>query len=176
MKKSVAKGMSVTPMAQVEQRIFLIRGQAVMLDAHLAELYGVSTGRLNEQVKRNIKRFPEDFMFQPSKEEVERLISQIAISSWGGYRKLPYAFTEQGVAMLSGVLRSDRAIQVNIEIMRAFIRMKKALIADKELARRMEAVEKTVTLHGQRITVLSDIVRGMIEPPAKPKRKIGFRK
>ncbi len=170
------KKLIVTPMAQVEQRIFLIRGQAVMLDAHLAEMYGVSTGRLNEQVKRNIKRFPEDFMFQLSKEEAEHLISQFATSSWGGYRKLSYAFTEQGVAMLSGVLRSDRAIQVNIEIMRAFVRMKKALIADKELARRMETVEKTVTLHGQRIKVLSDVVREMIEPPAKAKRKIGFRK
>ncbi|MDP2816490.1 MAG: ORF6N domain-containing protein [Rectinemataceae bacterium] len=176
MKKGVGAGTSVTSMAQVEQRIFLIRGQAVMLDAHLAELYEVETKALTRAVKRNIERFPGDFMFQLSKDEAENLISQFGASSWGGRRYLPYVFTEQGVAMLSGVLRSARAIQVNIEIMRAFIRMKKALIADKELARRMDAVEKTVTLHGQRVQVLSDLVRGMIEPPTKAKRKIGFRK
>lgn len=179
MKKITAKGMSVIPAASVEQQIFLIRGQAVMLDAHLAELYGVETFNLNKAVKRNLERFPEDFMFQLSTEEAESLKFQIGISKTegrGGRRYLPYAFTEQGVAMLSGVLRSGRAIQVNIEIMRAFIRMKKALIADKELARRMEAVEKTVTIHGQRVQVLSDLVRGMIEPSVKTKRKIGFRK
>ncbi|MBF0293527.1 MAG: ORF6N domain-containing protein [Nitrospinae bacterium] len=163
-------------MPQVEQRIFLIRGQAVMLDAHLAELYGVETKALTRAVKRNIERFPGDFMFQLTKDEAENLRYQFGASSWGGRRYLPYAFTEQGVAMLSGVLRSDRAIQVNIEIMRAFIRMKKALIVDKALARRMDAVEKTVTLYGQRVKVLSDLVRGMIEPPVKAKRKIGFRK
>ena len=159
MKKIAAKGINVTPMAPVEQRIFLIRGQAVMLDAHLAELYGVETNALTRAVKRNIERFPSDFMFQLTSDEAGNLRFQFGASSWGGRRYLPYVFTEQGVAMLSGVLRSRKAIQVNIEIMRAFIRMKKALIADKELARRMETVEKTVTLHGQRITVLSDIVR-----------------
>lgn len=168
--------MSVIPMAQVERRIFLVRGQAVMLDAHLAELYGVETKALTRAVKRNIGRFPSDFMFQLTGDESENLRYQFGASSWGGRRYLPYVFTEQGVAMLSGVLRSEKAIQVNIEIMRAFIRMKKALIADKGLARRMEAVEKTITLYGQRVKVLSDIVRGIIEPSAKPKRKIGFRK
>lgn len=179
MKKNAVKGLTVTLTAPVEQKIFLIRGQAVMMDSHLAELYGVETFNLNKAVKRNLERFPEDFMFQISTEEAESLRFQIGISKTegrGGRRYLPYVFTEQGVAMLSGVLRSDRAVQVNIEIMRAFVRMKKALIADKELARRMEAVEKTVTLHGQRVKVLSDIVRGMIEPPVKVKKKIGFRK
>jgi hypothetical protein len=169
-------GISVAPMALVEQRIFLVRGQAVMLDAHLAELYGVETKALTRAVKRNIDRFPGDFMFQLTGDEAEDLRRQFGASSWGGRRYLPYGFTEQGVAMLSGVLRSGKAVQVNIGIMRAFVRMKKALIADKELARRMEVVEKTVTLHGQRVKVLSDIVREIIEPSAKPKRKIGFRK
>lgn len=176
MKKVGVKGGSVTPMAPVERRIFLVRGQAVMLDTHLAELYGVETKALTRAVKRNIERFPTDFMFQLTGDEAGNLRYQFGASSWGGRRYLPYVFTEQGVAMLSGVLRSKKAVQVNIEIMRAFIRTKKALIADKELARRIEAVEKTVTLHGQRVQVLSDIVMGMIEPPIKAKRKIGFRK
>jgi hypothetical protein len=169
--------MSVAPMAQAEQRIFLLHGQAVMLSHDLALMYGVETRALIQAVKRNIFRFPADFMFQLTHEEHQNLKSQFVISSWGGARRAaPYAFTELGVAMLSSVLKSEMAIQVNIEIMRAFIRMKKALIADKELARRMKVVEKTVTIHGQRVKVLSDIVRGIIEPSAKPKRKIGFRK
>ena len=102
------------PQEVVEHKIYLIRGHNVMFDKDLAKLYKVSTGRLNEQVKRNIRRFPEDFMFQLTKDELENLISQIAISSWGGIRKLPYVFTEQGVAMLSSVLNTERAIQVNI--------------------------------------------------------------
>jgi hypothetical protein len=169
--------MSVAPMAQVEQRIFLLHGQAVMLSHDLALMYGVETRASIQAVKRNISRFPADFMFQLTREEHQNLKSQFVISSWGGARRAaPYAFTELGVAMLSSVLKSEMAIQVNIEIMRAFIRMKKALMADKELARRMKVVEKTVTIHGQRVKVLSDIVRGIIEPSAKPKRKIGFRK
>lgn len=172
--KTEKAGVLVT--ATVERQIFMVRGQAVMMDAHLAGLYGVETFNLNKAVKRNMERFPEDFMFQLAKEEAENLTFQFGMSSWGGRRTLPYAFTEQGVAMLSSVLRSKKAVAVNIEIMRAFVRMKKVLLADKELARRMGAVEKTVDTHGKRIGVLADIVRGLIEPPAKPKRKIGFRK
>ncbi len=158
--------------------IILIRGQAVMLDAHLAELYGVSTGRLNEQVKRNLKRFPEDFMFRLSKEEAANLLSQFATSSWGGYRNLPNAFTEQGVAMLSSVLRSDRAIKVNIEIMRAFIKMRDVLAGHKELARKVDE-------HEHRLNDQDEVIISIVEemrkqrtalPPAKPKRKIGFGK
>jgi len=174
--KPKAKNTAITKTGDAEQMIFMLRGQAVMLDAHLAELYGFPTGRLNEQVKRNLKRFPEDFMFQLTQDEAGHLMSQLAISSWGGYRKLPYAFTEQGVAMLSGVLRSDKAIEVNIEIMRAFVRMKKALLSDTVPAHRMEQVEKTVTVRGKRIGVLSEIVQSLIEPPFKPLRKVGFRK
>src|SRR3972149_4807704 len=111
----------------IEQAIFLIRGQKVMLDVDLAKLYGVTTFNLNKAVKRNLDRFPEDFMFQLNYQEVRNLIFQFGISSWGGTRKLPRAFTEQGVAMLSSVLKSKRAIQVNIQIMRAFIKLKEML-------------------------------------------------
>ena len=106
---------------QIQQKIFEIRGQKVMLDRDLAQMYGVETKRLNEQIKRNMKRFPEDFMFQLTKEEFQNLKSQFATSSWGGTRKLPYVFTELGVAMLSSVLNSDIAIEINMDIMRAFI-------------------------------------------------------
>ena len=112
----------------VESLIRVIRGQQVMLDRDLAELYGVETKRLNEQVKRNIERFPEDFMFQLTSNEFDNLKSQIAISSWGGVRKLPYAFTEQGVAMLSGVLKSSTAVEANIRIMRAFVSMRHFMV------------------------------------------------
>ncbi|MBI5815770.1 MAG: ORF6N domain-containing protein [Nitrospinae bacterium] len=179
MKSKAVKKANAPAAALAERRIFLVREQAVMLDSHLAELYGVETFNLNKAVRRNKERFPEDFMFQLTKEEAESLRFQFGISKAegrGGRRYLPHVFTEQGVAMLSGVLRSGKAVRVNIEIMRAFVRMKRALIADRELARRMEMVEKTTTLHGERITVLSGIVRGMIEPPEKPKRKIGFTK
>ena len=113
---------------KVESLIRVIRGQQVMLDRDLAELYGVETRRLNEQVKRNIERFPEDFMFQLTSNEFDNLKSQIAISSWGGVRKLPYAFTEQGVAMLSGVLKSSTAVEANIRIMRAFVSMRHFMV------------------------------------------------
>ena len=113
---------------KVESLIQVIRGQQVMLDRDLAELYGVETRRLNEQVKRNIERFPEDFMFQLTSNEFDNLKSQIAISSWGGVRKLPYAFTEQGVAMLSGVLKSPTAVEANIRIMRAFVSMRHFMV------------------------------------------------
>ncbi len=129
---------------QVEQNILLIRGHRVMLDADLAKLYGVSTKRLNEQVQRNKKRFPSDFMFQLTPEEVERLRSQIATSKIGsgGRRYRPYALTEQGVAMLSSVLHSERAIQVNIAIMRAFVQLREMISSNKGLARRLNELEK----------------------------------
>jgi hypothetical protein len=111
----------------IQNKIYTIRGQRVMLDRDLAEMYGVETRRLNEQIKRNIKRFPDDFMFQLKKEEFENLMSQFATSSWGGTRKLPYAFTELGVAMLSSVLNSDTAIEINMGIMRAFVTIRQAL-------------------------------------------------
>ncbi len=157
--------------ATVERQIFMVRGQAVMMDAHLAGLYEVLTKNLVKAVMRNRDRFPDDFMFQLSPDEEESLRFQIGTSKKGrgGRRYLPYAFTEHGVAMLSSVLRSKKAVQVNIEIMRAFVAMKKELIAHSRLAHRMDKVEKQVG-------VLADIVHGLIEPPAKPKRKIGFSK
>lgn len=125
----------------IENLIHVVRGQQVMLDADLAKLYGVETRRLNEQVKRNIERFPADFMFQPSKEEMSILMSQNAISRWGGTRKIPYLFTENGVAMLSSVLKSSTAIEVNIRIMRAFTAMRSFVVNNPHIFNRLEAVE-----------------------------------
>ena len=127
--------------SKVESLIRVIRGQQVMLDRDLAELYGVETRRLNEQVKRNIERFPEDFMFQLTSNEFDNLKSQIAISSWGGVRKLPYAFTEQGVAMLSGVLKSSTAVEANIRIMRAFVSMRHFMVNNAAIFQRLETIE-----------------------------------
>ena len=126
---------------KVESLIRVIRGQQVMLDRDLAELYGVETKRLNEQVKRNIERFPEDFMFQLTSNEFDNLKSQFATSSWGGVRKLPYAFTEQGVAMLSGVLKSSTAVEANIRIMRAFVSMRHFMVNNAAIFQRLETIE-----------------------------------
>ncbi|HLA28083.1 MAG: DNA-binding protein [Planctomycetes bacterium RIFCSPLOWO2_12_FULL_50_35] len=134
---------SIIPMERIENRIYLLRGHKVMLSTDLAELYGVEPRVLVQAVKRNIERFPEDFMFQLTKEEFDNLKSQIVTSSWGGLRRAtPYAFTEQGVAMLSGVLNSQRAVQVNIEIMRAFVRLRQMLASNAELSRKLDALEK----------------------------------
>ena len=144
---------NLVPIERIESKIFLIRGQKVMLDRDLAELYDVPTKVLNQAVRRNISRFPEDFMFQLTWDEIERLRSQIVTSnlksqfvtsSWGGVRKLPYAFTEHGVAMLSSVLKSERAAQVNIAIMRAFVKLRQAMSANKELANKLSQLEKMV--------------------------------
>jgi len=157
----------------ISQRIHIIRGHRVMLDADLAELYGVSTFRLNEAVKRNSRRFPEDFMFRLTAEEYNSLISQIAISKpgRGGRRKMPYAFTEQGVAMLSSVLNSERAIQVNIAIMRAFVRMRRMLVSHEELALKVNALEGK---YDTQFRVVFDAIRALMEPPKTPCRRIGF--
>ena len=133
--------MTQIPDEFITSKIYLIRDKKVMLDEDLAELYDVETKRLNEQIKRNIARFPEDFMFQLSQKELDDLKSQIATSSWGGRRKLPYAFTEQGVAMLSGVLHSSRAIIVNIHIMRVFTRMREMLASHEEILKKLEEDE-----------------------------------
>jgi phage regulator Rha-like protein len=153
--------------------ILLLRGHKVLLDADLAALYGVTTKRLNEQVRRNRSRFPEDFMFQLTSEEVASLRSQFATSNRGrgGRRYAPYAFTEQGVAMLSTVLNSERAIQVNIEIMRAFVRLREILASNAELARKMDALEKK---YDSQFKVVFDAIRQLMAPPEAKKRKIGF--
>ena len=169
----------IIPQEVVEARILVIRGQKVMLDRDLAQLYGVSTGRFNEQVKRNIKRFPEDFMFQLTKDELEILISQFATSRWGGIRKLPYAFTEQGVAMLSSVLNSERAIQVNIAIMRTFVKLKRVFDTHKELAEKLKEIEREVSKHSKLIIEIFEIIKQLIPPPLpppKPEKPLGFGK
>ena len=166
------------PQERIERRMLVIRGQKVMLDKDLAGLYGVPVKRLNEQVKRNLKRFPADFMFMLTKQEVMNLKSQFATSSWGGVRKLPYAFTEQGIAMLSSVLNSERAIQVNIAIMRAFVRIKQVLATHKELARKLEEHEVKLAKHDNSILAIFEIIKQLAdpppEPPPKPKGPIGF--
>jgi len=166
----------LVPVEVIERRIYLIRGQKVMLDNDLAELYQVQTFRLNEQVKRNRNRIPDDFMFPLRKEEVRSLISQFARSKKGrgGRRTLPYAFTEQGVAMLSTVLNSDRAIQVNIVIMRAFVKLRELLSAHKEVLQKLDELERKYQHHDAQIKVVFDAIRRLIEAPAKPKRRIGF--
>ncbi|MDP3732225.1 MAG: ORF6N domain-containing protein [Candidatus Omnitrophota bacterium] len=167
---------NLIPQEVIERKIYLIRGHKVMLSMDLAKLYGVPTMRLNEQVKRNIKRFPDDFMFQLSNAEHEILKSQIAISSWGGARRAnPYAFTEQGVAMLSSVLNSERAIHVNIAIMRAFVRLKAVLATHKELAHKLNELERKIEKHDEDISSIFEAIRQLMAlPPEKPKRRIGF--
>jgi hypothetical protein len=158
--------MSTVPVEIIQNKIYLIRGHKVMLDRDLAELYKVHTFRLNEQVKRNIKRFPEDFMFQLTKEEFDNLISQIAISRWGGTRKLPYVFTELGVAMLSSVLNSDRAIEVNIQIMRVFTKLREMMLSHKDLARKIEDLERKFSDHNQKIIQIFEALRRLMATPA----------
>jgi hypothetical protein len=167
------------PQEIVEQKIFVIRGQKVMLDRDLALLYKVTTGRLNEQVRRNIKRFPDDFMFQLTEHEYQHLISQFAIARWGGRRHMPYVFTEQGVAMLSSVLNSERAIQVNIAIMRVFVKIKQILSTHKELAHKLNDLEHKLEKHDGEIKLIFQAIREMMTapaepPPEQPKRRIGF--
>jgi hypothetical protein len=165
---------SLIPVDRIEKAILLIRGQKVMLDVDLAALYGVETRVLVQAVKRNLERFPEDFMFQLSQEEFGILRSQIVTSSdWGGRRYRPYAFTEQGVAMLSSVLRSRRAIQVNIEIMRAFIRLRQMLASHVELARKLDALEKKYDAQFKQVF---EAIRQLMAPPEPKRRPIGFRK
>jgi len=164
---------SVVSVERVESQILLIRGQKVMLSTHLAELYEVEPRVLIQAVKRSIARFPEDFMFQLSAEEFANLKSQIVISSWGGSRRAaPYAFTEQGVAMLSSVLHSDRAIHVNIEIMRAFVRLRQMLASNADLARKLATLEKK---YDAQFKIVFDAIRELMTPPdPKKKRPIGF--
>jgi len=142
-----------------------------MLDKDLAQLYKVTTGNLNKAVKRNALRFPEDFMFQLSKEEFENLIFHFGTSNWGGTRKLPYAFTENGVAMLSSVLNSKRAILVNIQIMRTFTTLREMLLTHKDLKQKIEAMEKK---YDYQFKIVFDTIKQLLEPPQKPKKRIGF--
>ncbi len=162
---------SIVPVERIQNKILLLRGQKVMLDRDLAELYGVPTMVLNQAVSRNLERFPEDFMFTLSNDEFEILKSQFVISSWGGVRKHPRAFTEQGVAMLSSVLRSKRAVQMNILIMRAFVKMREMLIAHKDLAKRLDELEKK---YDKRFAIVFDAIRQLMAPLPASKKKYGF--
>ena len=175
MSKGMARGLSVIPSERIESRIVLLRGQKVMLDSELAELYGVATKVLIQAIKRNIERFPADFMFQLTVEEADLLRSQIVTlkTGRGRHRKyLPYAFTEQGVAMLSSVLRSKRAVRVNVEIMRTFVRLRQMLASNTDLARKLATLEKK---YDAQFRVVFDAIRELMVPPQlKKKRPIGF--
>lgn len=170
MKQSVG----IIPKERIERQIYLLRGEKVMLSTDLAALYRVVPRVLVQAVKRNISRFPDDFMFQLNADEVHNLKSQIVISSWGGLRRAaPYAFTEQGVAMLSSVLRSRRAVLVNIEIMRAFVQLRKLLASNEDLARKLAALEKK---YDAQFKVVFDAIRKLMVPPEPKHRRIGFRR
>ena len=165
------------PTELIEQKIYIIRGHKVMLDRDLAALYGVETRVLNQAVRRNLERFPQDFMFALTREEILNL-SQVVISSEIKHAPNVFAFTEQGVAMLSSVLRSKRAVQVNIEIMRAFVRLKRAISLNSELAHQLELLERKVGKHEGEIQAIFLAIRKLMAPPvpepAKPRRRIGF--
>jgi hypothetical protein len=180
-KESKAESLDLIAVPAIEKRIFVVRGRRVMLDEDLADLYGVETKRLVEQVKRNLERFPEDFMCQLSKQEAEALRSQIATSKTGrgGRRYSPYVFTEQGVAMLSSVLRSKRAIAVNIEIMRAFVELRRVASSFAVLQERLETLEQEMAgrldQHDEQLAQIFKVLHQLITPPRRPKRPIGFR-
>lgn len=160
----------------IENRIFNVRGQKVMLDVHLAELYGVKTKALIQAVKRNIQRFPAEFMFQLSSEEYERLRSHFVTSKRGrgGRRYLPYVFTEHGVAMLSAVLKTDRAVKASILVIRVFVRLREIVSAHKELSVKLQELEQKVGKHDVEIQSIIEALRELIKPPDKPVRRIGF--
>lgn len=163
---------SVSIVDKIESKIFKIRGKKVMLDKDLAELYGVETKQLTRQVRRNIERFPDDFMFLLTHQEVRNLRCQIGTSSYGGRRYLPYAFTEQGVAMLSSVLHSKRAIQVNVQIMRAFVNLRRVAVTYADLKRKIEEIEKK---YDSQFGIVFKAIKILMEPlPQKSRPRIGF--
>jgi len=162
---------------RIEKSILLIRGQKVMLDADLAEIYGVSTSRLNEQVRRNKSRFPEDFMFQLTREEFNNLISHFATSSsgWGGRRKLPLVFTEHGAIMAASVLSTPRAIQMSVYVVRAFVRLRAIISTHKELAAKVLELERKLSTHDRQIASIINVIKQLMSPAQAPKRLVGFR-
>lgn len=174
-RKKTSGEVPVTPDV-IQSMVQVVRGQRVMLDADLAGLYGVTTARLNEQVARNRERFPEDFAYQLTQQEFTDLMSQFATSSWrhGGRRKLPWAFTEHGVAMLSSVLRSPTAVRVNIEIMRTFVRLRRLMATPGELVEQLTRLAETVQLHDHQIRAIVEALQKLMERPVTPKRRIGF--
>lgn len=164
------------PSEAILNKIYLVNGEKVMLDSDLAELYRVETKRLNEQVKRNQYRFPDDFMFQLTSEQWENLKSQNATSSWGGRRTLPFVFTEQGVAMLSSVLNSDIAIKVNIQIIRVFTKMREMILTHKDILLKVEQMEKTVAGQDEKIAAIFEYLKQFIQLQDTPRSEIGYKR
>jgi hypothetical protein len=173
LKSQIVTSKSAIPPERIERRILLVRGQKVMLDADLAELYEIATKTLNQSVRRNVERFPEDFMFQLTTTEAEGLRSHFVTSNdgRGGRRYRPYAFTEQGVSMLSSVLRSPRAVHVNIAVMRAFVKLREILASNRDLARRLDEMESR---YDEQFKAVFAAIRELMRPPEKPRRRIGF--
>lgn len=175
---------NLLPIKEIEQKIYFIRGEKVLLDRDLASLYGVKTKYLNKQVNRNIERFPSDFAFQLTYQEVTNLKFQFGTSSlqlvenkdknWGGRRTRPYAFTEHGVAMLSSVLKSKRAIRVNMAIIRIFIKLRHILASHDQIIKKLIQLENKSSVHDKQIKAIFEAIYKLIEPPQKPKRPIGF--
>ena len=168
--------MERVPIEIIESKIYLIRNQRVMLDSDIAELYGVTTKRFNEQVKRNIERFPEDFMFKLTDEEYKILRSQFATSNiiHGGRRYTPYVFTEHGAIMAATILNSSKAVEMSIFVVRAFVKLREITSGNKELAQKLNELEKKYEKHDKDIKVIIDAIRQLMTPPEKTKRKIGF--
>lgn len=171
--KNIPTKASIAPQA-LGGRILEIRGQRVLLDSDLAELYEVDTKRLNEQVKRNADRFPMDFMFQLSPDEFANLKSQFATSSWGGRRKLPFAFTEHGAIMAASVLNSKRAVEMSVYVVRAFVQLRDLLSSQKVLAEQVAKLERRISHHDNSLTEIIDALRSLMERPSPAKRAIGF--
>jgi hypothetical protein len=169
----MASEKSLVPVERIETAILFIRGQKVMLDSDLAEIYGVPTKRLNEQVKRNAERFPSDFMFQLTEDEFEKLRSQFATTKLTMRRNPPYAFTEHGAVMLANVLNSQTAISASVQVVRAFIRLREMLVSHKDLARRLDSLEAK---YDKQFRVVFDAIRELMTPVDKEQRRIGFRK
>ena len=161
-KKKKLAATELIPQKSIESKIFLIRGKKAMLDRDLAQLYGVTTGNLNKAVSRNISRFPKDFMYSLTRKELRNLMFRFGISSWGGTRKLPMAFTEHGILMLSSVLNSERAVQVNIAIMRVFVKLKEMLSTHKELMYKLAELERKIDKHAGEICAIFEAIRQLM--------------
>jgi phage regulator Rha-like protein len=172
------KNVSLIPIEKITSKIYLIRKEKVMLDSDLADLYGVETKVLVQAIKRNIDRFPKDFMFQLTADQYKILRSQFVTSNWGGRRYPPYVFTEQGVAMLSSVLKSKQAIKVNIAIMRAFVELRKFLYSNEKLAVKLNELEKETKKrfeeHQRQISLIFEAIKQLIKDDSKPKKQVGF--
>ena len=164
----------LVPVELIQSKIVVVRDERIMLDRDLAELYGVETKQLKRAVRRNKDRFPPDFMFALTKKEVNDLRCHFGTSSWGGTRYAPMAFTEQGVAMLSSVLNSKRAIEVNVLIMRAFVQLRKMISSQTELTRKLDQLEKHIAEHDEQIVAIFEAIRQLMTPPDRPEKKIGF--